>query len=345
LYLIPLAVYMQLIPFGDIAGDRFLYTPSAGFCLLLGMAFARLRARRALAAWIAAALALAGLGWKTLRQSEHWKDSVSFNQLMIQWPDNAEAQYDYGFLLRQKGIFLGQEHIAKNKAGALSPAEGERLLGDMARYYQAALERFEKTLELEPGFDKARLAIAQIHAQSHPPRYGLARENVFRLLDERFAAVAGQAPMLYRLAAMTYGEEKNWPDALDMARKAWRHGPSDPESRRLLAEFSYRRALEAFEKEHDANLAVELLRDAGRLDPSRRDAREVLGQMLERLNRWPEALAEWKALAADYPREPMYRQRAEAIAKALARAASLKAQADASKQAGASEGEKPSPGG
>jgi tetratricopeptide (TPR) repeat protein len=101
---------------GAILGERFLYLPSVGLCLVIGalwqMAVTRLDAR-----WPTALLLLlvvAG-GIRTADRNRDWaSDLTLFTRAVAACPENAKAHYNLGLLLHDRGDLAGSlEHAER----------------------------------------------------------------------------------------------------------------------------------------------------------------------------------------------------------------------------------------
>jgi tetratricopeptide (TPR) repeat protein len=90
---------------GTILGERFLYLPSVGLCLVVGAVW-QMGATRLEARWPTALLLLlivAG-GVRTVVRNRDWASDLSlFTSVVAACPDNAKAQYNLGLLLHDRG--------------------------------------------------------------------------------------------------------------------------------------------------------------------------------------------------------------------------------------------------
>src|SRR5712664_419595 len=66
-----------LVPIGTIMGERLAYLPSAGFCLLIALAWNWLQARQRKLALLALAVFVAVLGARTVVRNRDWKDNLT----------------------------------------------------------------------------------------------------------------------------------------------------------------------------------------------------------------------------------------------------------------------------
>jgi len=78
IYLIGFAVTANVFfPIGTIMGERLAYLPSAGFCLLMALLWARLSERRAGLALVVLALVVVGLSLRTTLRNLDWRDDFT----------------------------------------------------------------------------------------------------------------------------------------------------------------------------------------------------------------------------------------------------------------------------
>ena len=117
----------RLLPEGEIAHDRYLYLPSVGFSLLVGLAvvqvlgaskLARLGRTALVSAAVAAGLVL---GLATLRQSLYWSDDLSLNFRAHQIaPHNVYATTSLGAAVAARGM-VGPAMALYQQALAIQP--------------------------------------------------------------------------------------------------------------------------------------------------------------------------------------------------------------------------------
>lgn len=117
-----------LIPIGTIMAERLLYLPSAGFCLLVGLAVAELsrsaadQRRRSGAIRVAAAVILALLAVRGLVRLGDWRDDRTiFRRAVEVVPDSVRARYNYGAATEEAGDDAAAEE-AYVRAIAIWPA-------------------------------------------------------------------------------------------------------------------------------------------------------------------------------------------------------------------------------
>jgi protein O-mannosyl-transferase len=107
--ILPLLPILDLVflPDGDYVHDRYLYLPSIGFCMLLGIIFSELAGRLRLRA---PALACAGgafllfFSWLCFRESQVWRnDETLFRRALEVYPSNVMLRTNLGSYLVDQG--------------------------------------------------------------------------------------------------------------------------------------------------------------------------------------------------------------------------------------------------
>lgn len=182
-----LPVSNLLFPIGTIFGERLLYFPSVGFCLLAGALFAALLARRkGVALVLAGALLLAGSA-RTAARNRIWHDDATFAFATARdAPRSAKAQFNLGVFLEEGGDLAGAE-AAYGRAAALAPEWADPPYnrgGALLRMRRAgeAIGELRRAVELAPGQRRYSLNLGV--ALNRAGRYGeaadLYREMVAR---------------------------------------------------------------------------------------------------------------------------------------------------------------------
>jgi len=183
--LLPVSNLFFLI--GTIFGERLLYLPSVGFCLLAGTLFAALLAkRRAVALALAGVILLAGSA-RTIARNRIWRDDATFALATARdAPRSAKAQFNLGVFLEERGD-LPAAGAAYGRAAALAPDwadppynRGGALLR-MRRPGEAVAE-LRRAVELSPGQRRysMNLGVALNAAGRHQEAADLYREMIAR---------------------------------------------------------------------------------------------------------------------------------------------------------------------
>jgi protein O-mannosyl-transferase len=150
-----------LFPIGTIFGERLLYLPSVGFCLLAGAVFAPLRDRWKAAAALGAILLILG-AVRTVARNRVWHDDASFAlATAADSPRSAKAQFNLGVFLEEHGR-LQEALDAYARAAALAPEWGDPpynrggILLRLGRPGEAAAD-LRRSAELSPGEPRFRV--------------------------------------------------------------------------------------------------------------------------------------------------------------------------------------------
>ena len=124
----------NIIPIGDLIAERFLYLPSAGFCLIIGVLACYVKKKEHQLAVMAGILLC--FSFLTVKRNSEWKDNITlWSSAVKRFPDNAKA-YNY----------LGMGYHEKNML-------------------DKAIEAYKESIRLNPGDSYARnnLGVAYIN--------------------------------------------------------------------------------------------------------------------------------------------------------------------------------------
>ncbi|HEV8374682.1 MAG TPA: tetratricopeptide repeat protein [Candidatus Polarisedimenticolia bacterium] len=150
-----LPVSNLFFPIGTIFGERLLYLPSVGFCLLAGGLLCSLRRARPILATLLLVLALVTGSVRTFARNHVWKDDASFALATARdAPNSPKAQFNLGVFLEEHGD-LGGAREAYQRAAALAPDWSDthfNLAGVLARSGRLpdAIESYRRVLALRP---------------------------------------------------------------------------------------------------------------------------------------------------------------------------------------------------
>ena len=151
--------------------ERYLYLPSFGFALLVGLAFVRLRQRwPAATPWAAAlagALALA-YGGATLARNRAWRDDFTlWSDTVAKSPDSAYAHNELGLLFDERGDFTKASaeyeaaiRLAPGKPGAWN---NYGVLLHRAGRLDAAEEKLLRAIEVDKAYAKAFVNLGNLY--------------------------------------------------------------------------------------------------------------------------------------------------------------------------------------
>src|SRR5271170_5600950 len=86
-----------LVPTGTIMGERLMYLPSIGFCLLVALLWIRLENRQQKLAWVVLAILVPVLGARTFARNRDWRDNYSLFAADVQSsPGSAKLHANLG---------------------------------------------------------------------------------------------------------------------------------------------------------------------------------------------------------------------------------------------------------
>lgn len=158
---------------GALAAERFLYLPSVGFALAIGLLLGCTAAGGALkkpvrVLFLVYVLALCG---GTLARSTIWRDPLTFfSTLTATSPNFVQGYNELGIIYKNMGRYTEAMDYS-GKALSLRPRfpEAHVNLGNVflaQRDYTRASEHFEKALELNPGLGEAYLNLGAVHGMT-----------------------------------------------------------------------------------------------------------------------------------------------------------------------------------
>jgi len=214
-----------LIPVGTIMGERLAYFPSAGFCLLVALAWNWLQERqRKLAVGVLAAL-VAVLGLRTVIRNRDWKDNLTLYTAAVRAvPGSAKMHQNLAFkYMEAKQLDLARQEL--QTALQINPAYTEALatyglLESWQGNYQAAGRMLERAFYMigrdNPAYDTIAVNLATLYMQtdhldgalnllnreiSESPGYagGWASRAVLRYKGGQIALARADAEMALRL--------------------------------------------------------------------------------------------------------------------------------------------------
>jgi len=186
LFLLPYAVVSNLfVAIGTIFAERLVYLPSAGLCLLGGVALSALaydypafrewtEDRRVRYTTVVLATLAAAFAFQTFSRATVWQsDRTVFRAAAEAYPQSPRAQFVLGTLAAESGdtataLAHFDRALARTPSYVAAAAEAGRVLGGLGRYDEAV--------------DRLRLAIRHgpTHAEAHL-HLGLALERLGRL--------------------------------------------------------------------------------------------------------------------------------------------------------------------
>ena len=232
------AVFIALtdIPAASVA-ERYLYIPSAGFCLFLAWIFTRAPAGRSGVRLVPAFILAASYLFFTVGRQQVWIDSVSlWRDTVVKSPGSAIPRINYGLALLDEGRddeALRELHrnfdegVEINDKGRSVTANNIGVVYINKKDVRNAEKWFLKAYEYDPGFYKTSYHLGLVKYLNG--KSGGSREDYLNSLVHldkalRLRPFYGKA---YLLQAMVYGELGERTKARESAKRALESGLTD----------------------------------------------------------------------------------------------------------------------
>jgi protein O-mannosyl-transferase len=160
-----------LVPTGTIMGERLMYLPSTGFCLLVALLWIQLENRQQKLAWVVLAILVPVLGARTFARNRDWRDNYSLFAADVQSsPGSAKLHANLGGQYMHRGQLddaSRELHTALGIYGDLPDAEGyigvvESMKGndlEARRFLEKALSQ---TTRKNPNYDYFSVNLAGV---------------------------------------------------------------------------------------------------------------------------------------------------------------------------------------
>jgi tetratricopeptide (TPR) repeat protein len=261
-FLINFSIFTNIfITIGSSFGDRFLYTASPGFALVLAFALMKIfkvdvknlkvaQAHSPISTlfqnktlWAVAGLILALYSLKTVTRNLDWKTSYSLYQADIETaPNSAKLNFHYGIEIVQKGL------------DSNSPEEKKAWFGEARKY-------FEKAISIYPAYHDAYSQLGLTYyrdgnrdkamenyqlALKYKPNFPLVYSNMgilyFEINELEKAKECYENAVKYdprmvdalRNLGVVYAMQKNFMEAIRWFSQAHKYAPDDPVINRYL---------------------------------------------------------------------------------------------------------------
>jgi tetratricopeptide (TPR) repeat protein len=244
-FIITLLPVSHFLPHPELLADHYLYVPSFGFCLLVGLALTRLADSRgdpvgrpaggrgvsrpsmkAAAGYGLMALLLTFYGVRTVVRNADWQDELTlWRKTIATAPSSARAHYNLGVVLKEREDLRGALQ-AFQSAAAANPSYGYSYTGMAEVYLQwmqlrEALTYAQQGRDLRPQWPWAHFILGQVYFRSGEPLPAIsAFEQAVVLRPDLLPAYMTLAE-LYR----TLGDEEK---AKEWQRRLLEHGGGVP---------------------------------------------------------------------------------------------------------------------
>lgn len=235
------ALYLRLLPQGEIAHDRYLYLPSVAFCVLVAVALTRWAAssgesqvRAAAAATIGVCVALAGLN---VAQQGYWaSDAALYAHGFSSAPTNNNVANNYARLLTDRGQYrqaipLYEQVLAREPKLATAHYNLGYTYYRLGELDRARLE-LRRAIEIDPnnGFAYVHLGLVNLRENRLQEAEAAIRKGI-ELTPDR--------PGCHLALSFVLEAEGKLPAALAEAQEEQRYSPANDavrERERALAE-------------------------------------------------------------------------------------------------------------
>jgi Tfp pilus assembly protein PilF len=196
-----------LVPTGTIMGERLAYLPSAGFCLLLALAWCWLRDRQRALAWGLFVVVVGSLGLRTAVRNRDWKDDLSlFSAAVRAAPNSAKAHADLaGQYMAGRQLDLAQAEFQASLRiypGYPDALASYGLLQFWRGNYQDADRMMERALQTSardnPNYDFMAVNLAALWMQTGD------KDDALQLLNREIAEAPGYARAWSNRAVLRY---------------------------------------------------------------------------------------------------------------------------------------------
>ncbi len=235
-FLITLLPVSNIIPFGDIMAERFLYLPSIGFCAVVGGLLARgverygTRARpKRVAAQFAWAIFVCLVLLYALRsavRNRDWKDEVAFwKTVMHVAPTNNDAYYGLAHSYADKRKEALKKGNVLKEQGKFS--QSKRYLDHAASYEQKAIESYYLTVRKDPAYYEAYVNLATLLIEAKEPNYLEAR-RLYREGLNQYPRNWKYLDVFYYGIGLTYAFSGDYHEAAEYFKTAIRFKSQDP---------------------------------------------------------------------------------------------------------------------
>lgn len=150
-----LAPVLNILPVNQVLAERFLYFPSLGYVLLLGLALSSLRVRRPMATTVAVAALVTAFAARTVARTFDWKDELTlFEKTVATSGDNARARANLGASLYKQGRFE-EAYREFGRATELNPSYAPGWSGRARAAVELgrgddAMESIQRAVQLDP---------------------------------------------------------------------------------------------------------------------------------------------------------------------------------------------------
>jgi tetratricopeptide (TPR) repeat protein len=272
----------NIIPFGDIMAERFLYLPSVGYCVLVAAAcayalahFGGANARRRTAVWIAAALVIALFSLRSVVRNTDWSNEIRFWKAVLRTaPENRDVYYALGHSYanrREQQLMLG--NLARQRGDFAAAAKH---LEAAAPDEQQAIYYYRVSIQKYPDYYQAYYNLGILLSEQQKPDHIAARKVFEQGLQFRQQNLQN-IDVFYFGIGISYAKSGDYERAVEFIEKALRFKPRDTKYLNNLGS--------ALASLHQYDRAEALWKKALEIEPDNKDARQNLEKLSSLRNR------------------------------------------------------------
>jgi tetratricopeptide (TPR) repeat protein len=225
-----------LMPTGTIMGERLAYLPSAGFCLLMALAWIWLMERQRIPAWGLLGVVLLALAARTVARNADWKDNLAlYSSAVRAAPNSAKMHANLGgeYMVRNQFDLARKEFQTALQIYPDSPdtLASFGLLESWQGNYQVAGALMEKALHMtardNPHYDSMVVDFAVILSKTNHV------DAALEFLDREIAESPGFARAWSARAFIRF-QRNELASARTDAETALRLDPGDAQAQQVL---------------------------------------------------------------------------------------------------------------
>jgi Tfp pilus assembly protein PilF len=200
-FLVMLLPVLGIVYYGGVhsRADRYTYLPQVGLSMALTWLVCDLTTalprRRAVLGGVAGLLLLA-MGFLSIRQAEHWSNTVALmtHELECVGGENRISQYYLGRALMERGsLDEAEKHLCKALEGQISGTANARnalgVLLELRGRTEEAISRYQEVLRIDPGSADTLHHLGKAH-------YGVGRRGEGIIWMERALGLPSVSPMI-----------------------------------------------------------------------------------------------------------------------------------------------------
>jgi tetratricopeptide (TPR) repeat protein len=266
-----------LVPIGTIMGERLFYLPSAGLCLLAGLAWQRAGDwRRGTTSfrpvrWGGLALlavVILLLSARTVMRNRDWRDhGTLFLRALEVAPNSAKVHFNLGGVYLDRGLYDAAARELEASLAILPSARVHRSLGTAyvrKGLVEAAAEEYRKALQLDPRDAETHNNLGYVLLNQGLIEKAIPALETAILLDPKLADA-------HYTLGRALAEQERWPQAIAAYQEARRLKPD-------FVEASYALGL-ALEEDGQYRASAEAFEEALRLKPELKMAHRRLAKL------------------------------------------------------------------